>query len=60
MYGDDMLLTPLETMKQEDPNMNPSEFFISFLNRLEGWKQSVKTCIGQHLRKIYMYILMNF
>ena len=42
MYGDDMLLTPLETMKQEDPNMNPSEFFISFLNRLEGWKTKCK------------------
>ena len=38
MYGNDMLLTPLETIKQEDPNMSPSEFFISFLNRLEGWK----------------------
>ena len=42
MYSDDMLLTPLETMKQEDPNMNPSEFFISFLNRLEGWKTKCK------------------
>ncbi len=42
MYGDDMLLTPLETMKQEDSNMNPSEFFISFLNRLEGWKTKCK------------------
>ena len=42
MYGDDMLLTPLEAIKQEDPNMNPSEFFISFLNRLEGWKTKCK------------------
>lgn len=42
MYSDDMLLTPLEAMKQEDPNMNPSEFFISFLNRLEGWKTKCK------------------
>lgn len=42
MYGDDMLLTPLDTIKQEDPNMNPSEFFISFLNRLEGWKTKCK------------------
>lgn len=42
MYGDDMLLTPLEAMKQEDPNMNPSDFFISFLNRLEGWKTKCK------------------
>ena len=42
MYNNDMLLTPLETMKQEDSNMNPSEFFISFLNRLEGWKTKCK------------------
>lgn len=42
MYGNDMLLTPLETIKQEDPNMSPSEFFISFLNRLEGWKTKCK------------------
>ena len=42
MYSDDMLLTPLETIKQEDPSMNPSEFFISFLNRLEGWKTKCK------------------
>ena len=42
MYNNDMLLTPLEAMKQEDPNINPSEFFISFLNRLEGWKTKCK------------------
>lgn len=37
-----MLLTPLEVNKQEDPSMNPSEFFINFLNRLEGWKTKCK------------------
>ena len=42
MYSDNMLLTPLEAMKQGDPNMNPSELFISFLNRLEGWKTKCK------------------
>lgn len=42
MYGDDMLLTPLETIKQEDSNISPSEFFINFLNRLEGWKTKCK------------------
>lgn len=42
MYQDDMLLTPLEVNKQEDPSMNPSEFFINFLNRLEGWKTKCK------------------
>ena len=42
MYQDDMLLTPLGVSKQEDPNMNPSEFFIGFLNRLEGWKTKCK------------------
>lgn len=42
MYQGDMLLTPLEVNKQEDPSMNPSEFFINFLNRLEGWKTKCK------------------
>lgn len=42
MYQDDMLLTPLEVNKQEDLSMNPSEFFINFLNRLEGWKTKCK------------------
>ena len=37
-----MLLTPLNTVKQEDPNVNPTEFFINFLNRLEGWKTKCK------------------
>lgn len=42
MYQDDMLLTPLEVNKQEDLSMNPSEFFINFLNKLEGWKAKCK------------------
>lgn len=42
MYGDDILLTPLNTIKQEDTGMNPSELFISFLNKLEGWKTKCK------------------
>lgn len=42
MYQDDMLLTPLGVNKQEDPSMNLSEFFINFLNRLEGWKTKCK------------------
>lgn len=42
MYQDDMLLTPLEVNKQEDSSINPSEFFINFLNRLEGWKTKCK------------------
>ena len=42
MYNDDMLLTPLEDLKQEDSNIAPSELFISFLNRLEGWKTKCK------------------
>lgn len=42
MYQDDMLLTPLEVNKQEDLSMNPSELFINFLNKLEGWKAKCK------------------
>ena len=42
MYDDDMLLTPLGDLKQEDSNIAPSELFISFLNRLEGWKTKCK------------------
>ena len=57
MYSDDMLLTPLETMKQEDPNMNPSEFFISFLNRLEGWKTKCKNLHwAAPKKKIHVYL----
>ena len=57
MYSDDMLLTPLETMKQEDPNMNPSEFFISFLNRLEGWKTKCKNLHwAAPKRNIHVYL----
>lgn len=37
-----MLLTPIGVTKQEDHSMNPSEFFIGFLNRLEGWKTKCK------------------
>lgn len=42
MFENDMLLTPIGVSKQEDPSMNPSEFFIGFLNRLEGWKTKCK------------------
>lgn len=42
MYQSDMLLTPLEGTNQEDPNVNPSAFFINFLNKLEGWKTKCK------------------
>lgn len=42
MYQDDMLLTPLGVSKQEDISMSPSEFFINFLNKLEGWKTKCK------------------
>ena len=57
MYSDDMLLTPLETMKQEDPNMNPSKFFISFLNRLEGWKTKCKNLHwAAPKRNIHVYL----
>ena len=57
MYGNDMLLTPLETIKQEDPNMSPSEFFISFLNRLEGWKTKCKNLHWAASKKnIHVYL----
>lgn len=42
MYQNNMLLTPLEVNKQEDQSINPSEFFINFLNKLEGWKTKCK------------------
>lgn len=41
MY-DNMLLTPLDTIKQEETANNPAELFINFLNRLEGWKTKCK------------------
>lgn len=43
MYNNDMFLAPIETSsKTEDSIFNPSEFFINFLNRLEGWKTKCK------------------
>ena len=60
MYQDDMLLTPLEVNEQEDPSMNPSEFFITSSIDLKAGKLNVRIYIGQHLRRISMYILMNF
>lgn len=42
MFENDMLLTPIGVSKQEDPSMSLSEFFIGFLNRLEGWKTKCK------------------
>lgn len=35
------LMTPMETSNTESPNTN-SQFFIDFLNRLEGWKTKCK------------------
>ena len=42
MYQNDILLTPLEINKQEGQIINPSEFFIEFINKLEGWKTKCK------------------
>ena len=42
MY-EDILLSPIETTRrQEELNTGTSEFFINFLNRLEGWKTNCK------------------
>lgn len=41
MYDDDILLTPLDT-NQEKFRFNSSEFYINFLNKLEGWKTKCK------------------
>lgn len=42
MYNDDILLTPLTRVKQETQDISPNEFFINFLNRIEGWKTKCK------------------
>ena len=42
MYQDDTLLTPMNIYNQENSNTNTSEFFIGFLNKLEGWKTKCK------------------
>ncbi len=42
MYSDDMLLTPLDSIRQDDSGTTTSDFFINFLNRLEGWKTKCK------------------
>ena len=41
MYDDDILLTPLD-INQEKFKFNSSEFYINFLNKLEGWKTKCK------------------
>ena len=42
MYQDDTLLTPMNIYNQENSNTSTSEFFIGFLNKLEGWKTKCK------------------
>ena len=42
MYNDDILLTPLTRVKQETQDISSNEFFINFLNRIEGWKTKCK------------------
>lgn len=42
MYSDDILLTPLDSIRQDDSGTTTSDFFINFLNRLEGWKTKCK------------------
>lgn len=37
-----ILLPPLEINNRIEDNQNTSEFFINFLNRLEGWKTKCK------------------
>lgn len=37
-----MLLTPLDSIRQDDSGTTTSDFFINFLNRLEGWKTKCK------------------
>lgn len=40
---EDILLSPIKTTRrQEELNTGTSEFFINFLNRLEGWKTKCK------------------
>lgn len=40
MY-EDILLTPLDSSRKEEIN-SPQDLFISFLNKLEGWKTKCK------------------
>lgn len=46
MYSDDLLLTPLEAIKQEGTSnpasIDPSSLFVDFINHLEGWKTKCK------------------
>lgn len=36
-----MILSPIEEVRRDDM-LSPSEFFINFLNKLEGWKTKCK------------------
>lgn len=43
MYEDnDILLTPINVSKSDEMISTPSELFINFINRLEGWKTKCK------------------
>ena len=42
MYGEDILLTPMSLDKTNEVSSNSSEFFINFINKLEGWKTKCK------------------
>lgn len=57
MYNGDILLTPLKTIKQDESNIDSSEFFIRFLNKLEGWKTKCKNLHwAAPKRNIHIYL----
>lgn len=56
---EDSLFTPMEEERKKT-SITGSQFFINFLNQLEGWKTKCKNLHWAAPKKIYMYILMNF
>ena len=42
MYDEEMLLTPIDVTRQDNSTVTPSELFISFINKIEGWKTKCK------------------
>lgn len=57
MYGDNILLTPIMNNKEETSLITPSELFIGFINRIEGWKTRCKNLHWSAPRKnIHIYL----
>lgn len=57
MFGEDNLLTPMESTRNTDNEVSGSQFFINFINQIEGWKTKCKNLHWSAPKKnIHVYL----